>query len=89
MAGSGTDGGPARGEGSVGGILPQAHRAGELRLGTGRPIGSGLVEGTIKRVVNRRLMVNGATWKTGHVAPLVELVAAAGGSAWATYWQAP
>jgi hypothetical protein len=48
-----------------------------------------LVEGTIKRVVNRRLMVNGATWKTGHVAPLVELVAAAGGSAWATYWQAP
>ena len=45
------------------------------RLAAGRSIGSGLVEGSIKQFVNRRLKQTGAKWKVRHVGPLVELAA--------------
>lgn len=43
------------------------------RLAAGRSIGSGLVEGSIKQLVNRRLKQTGARWRVEHVGPLVEL----------------
>ena len=58
------------------------------RLRQGRSIGSGMIEGTIKQMLGRRLKQTGARWKTAHVAPFVELVALAGGSEWETYWAA-
>ena len=58
-----------------------------LRLRRGQSIGSGLIEGTIKQVVNRRLKQTGARWKVGHVGPLVELCALADGPEWQAYWK--
>jgi hypothetical protein len=57
-----------------------------LRLRRGQSIGSGLVEGSIKQLLNRRLKQTGARWKTGHVGPFVELHALANGPEWNTYW---
>jgi hypothetical protein len=58
------------------------------RLRQGRSIGSGMIEGTIKQILGRRLKQTGARWKTRHVAPFVELVALDGGSEWESYWAA-
>jgi hypothetical protein len=57
-----------------------------LRLRRGQSIGSGLIEGTIKQLVNRRLKQTGARWKVEHVGPLVELCALADGPEWNAYW---
>jgi hypothetical protein len=57
-----------------------------LRLRRGQSIGSGLIEGTIKQLVNRRLKQTGARWKVEHVGPLVELYALAESPEWNTYW---
>ena len=57
-----------------------------LRLRRGQSIGSGLVEGSIKQLLNRRLKQTGARWKTEHVGPLVELHALANGPEWNAYW---
>jgi hypothetical protein len=58
------------------------------RLHLGKSIGSGMIEGTIKQMVGRRLKQTGARWKTDHVAPLVELIALDDGPKWETYWSA-
>ena len=58
------------------------------RLRLGKSIGSGMIEGTIKQMVGRRLKQTGARWKTGHVAPFVELFALDDGPKWETYWAA-
>lgn len=58
------------------------------RLRQGKAIGSGMIEGTIKQMLGRRLKQTGARWKTQHVAPLVELVALNAGPEWETYWAA-
>jgi hypothetical protein len=58
------------------------------RLRQGRSIGSGMIEGTIKQMLGRRLKQTGARWKTEHVAPFVELVALDGGPEWESYWAA-
>jgi hypothetical protein len=58
------------------------------RLATGRSIGSGLVEGTIKQVVVRRLKQTGAQWRVEHVGPFAQLCALAQGPDWAGYWTA-
>jgi hypothetical protein len=58
------------------------------RLRQGKSIGSGLIEGTIKRVVGRRLKRTGARWKTEHVAPLVELIGLERGPGWDASWSA-
>lgn len=59
-----------------------------VRLRQGRSIGSGMIEGTIKQMVGRRLKQTGARWKTDHVAPLVELIGLDGGPEWDAYWSA-
>jgi hypothetical protein len=58
------------------------------RLRQGKSIGSGMIEGTIKQMLGRRLKQTGARWKTEHVAPFVELVALNSGPEWETYWAA-
>lgn len=47
------------------------------RLASGRSIGSGAVEGTIKQEVNLRLKRTGARWRVEHVGPPVELAPSA------------
>src|SRR5262249_36330536 len=80
-AGGVAGGGAGGGAGAAGGELWSylAGHRGRLpyaaRLRRGEPIGSGLVEGSIKRLLNRRLKQTGARWKTGHVGPFVELCA--------------
>ncbi len=59
-----------------------------LRLHRGQSIGSGLVEGTIKQMINLRLKQTGARWKLEHVGPFVELRALAAGPEWTAYWNA-
>lgn len=56
------------------------------RLRRGEPIGSGLVEGSIKQLLNRRLKQTGARWKVGHVGRFVELVALADSPEWHAFW---
>lgn len=58
-----------------------------LRLRRGQSIGSGLVEGSIKQLLNVRLKQTGARWRVEHVAPLVELGALASGPEWETFWK--
>lgn len=57
-----------------------------LRLRRGQSIGSGLVEGSIKQLLNRRLKQTGAQWQVGHVGPFVELCALADSPEWDAYW---
>jgi hypothetical protein len=56
------------------------------RLRRGEPIGSGLVEGSIKQLVNKRLKRTGARWKVRHVAPFVELCALVDSPEWNAFW---
>jgi Transposase len=58
------------------------------RLAEGRSIGSGLVEGSIKQLVNRRLKQTGAKWKVANVGPLVELAALIDTPEWNALWAA-
>jgi hypothetical protein len=58
-----------------------------LRLRRGQSIGSGLVEGSIKQLLNVRLKQTGARWRVEHVAPLVELGALAAGPEWEAFWK--
>jgi len=58
-----------------------------VRLRRGQSIGSGLIEGSIKQLVNGRLKQTGARWKVEHVAPLVELGALANGPQWDAFWK--
>lgn len=57
-----------------------------LRLQRGQSIGSGLVEGSIKQLLNKRLKQTGARWRVEHVAPLVELGAMAASPQWQAFW---
>jgi hypothetical protein len=57
-----------------------------LRLHRGQSIGSGLVEGSIKQLLNKRLKQTGARWKVKHVGPFVELGALAAGPEWGDFW---
>lgn len=57
-----------------------------LRLRRGQSIGSGLVEGSIKQLLNQRLKQTGARWKVEHVGPFVELGALAAGPEWQDFW---
>lgn len=59
------------------------------RLARGQSIGSGLIEGTIKQRVGRRLKRSGARWVAGHVGPFVEMTALADGPDWDDYWKPP
>ena len=57
------------------------------RLRRGQSIGSGLVEGSIKQLLNVRMKQTGARWKVEHVGPLVELGALADGPEWDAFWK--
>jgi hypothetical protein len=58
-----------------------------VRLRRGQSIGSGLVEGSIKQLLNKRIKQTGARWKVKHVGPLVELGALAAGPEWQAFWE--
>jgi len=58
------------------------------RLRRGQSVGSGLVEGSIKQLVNLRLKRTGARWCVAGVGPFVEFVALADGPEWDEYWMA-
>lgn len=58
------------------------------RLASGRSIGSGAVEGTIKQEVNLRLKRTGARWRVQHVGPLIELRALSHTPDWQNLWTA-
>jgi hypothetical protein len=83
---------PAGGDGAALGSVRnyfagQRERLGyAVRLRRGQSIGSGLVEGSIKQLVNKRLKQTGARWKVEHVGPLVELGALAAGPEWQAFW---
>jgi hypothetical protein len=57
-----------------------------LRLRRGQSIGSGLVEGSIKQLLNKRLKQTAARWKVEHVGPFVQLGALAAGPEWQAFW---
>jgi hypothetical protein len=58
-----------------------------VRLRRGQSIGSGLVEGSIKQLLNNRLKQTGARWRVEHVGPMVELGALAAGPEWHPFWE--
>lgn len=58
------------------------------RLASGRSIGSGLIEGSVKQLVNRRMKLTGARWRVEHVGPLVELAAVIDTPEWHEFWTA-
>jgi hypothetical protein len=58
------------------------------RLRRGQAIGSGLVEGSIKQLVNLRMKRTGARWHVAVVGPFVEFVALADGPEWHEFWAA-
>lgn len=58
-----------------------------LRLRRGQSVGSGLVEGSIKQLLNKRVKQTGARWKVEPVGPFVELGALAAGPEWQAYWE--
>ena len=57
------------------------------RLASGRSIGSGLIEGSVKQLVNRRMKLTGAV-AVEHVGPLVELAAVVDTPDWHDFWTA-
>jgi hypothetical protein len=57
-----------------------------LRLAEGRVIGSGLVEGSCKQVVCRRLKQTGARWKVRRVERMAALCAVEASQQWDAYW---
>ena len=58
-----------------------------LRLRRGQSIGSGMIEGSIKQLLNRRMKQTGARWKARHVGPFVELCALVDGPEWDALWK--
>lgn len=88
-----TNGGAVGGDGAaLGGVLNyfaghQSRLNYALRLRRGQSIGSGLVEGSIKQLLNKRLKQTGARWKVEHVGPFVELGALAAGPEWQAFWE--
>ncbi len=57
------------------------------RLRQGRSIGSGMVEGSCKTVVGRRLKQTGARWRVRRVERMASLCCVAYGSQWDAYWK--
>lgn len=60
-----------------------------VRLHRGQAIGSGLVEGTIKELVNLRMKRTGARWRAERVGRFVELMALSKSPEWNEYWIKP
>jgi len=62
------------------------HTGYAARLAEGRSIGSGLVEGSCKQVVGRRLKQTGARWKVRRVERMAALCAVQASDQWDAYW---
>ena len=62
------------------------HTGYAARLAEGRSIGSGLVEGSCKQVVGRRLKQTGARWKVRRVERMATLCAVQASDQWDAYW---
>jgi hypothetical protein len=58
------------------------------RLQAGQSIGSGLVEGSCKQVIGRRLKQTGARWALRRVNRMATLCCALHGDTWQPYWNA-
>jgi hypothetical protein len=58
-----------------------------VRLHRGQAIGSGLVEGTIKELVNLRLKRTGARWQARRVGRFVEFLALSRSPEWNEHWE--
>jgi hypothetical protein len=58
------------------------------RLESGQSIGSGLVEGSCKQVIGRRLKQTGARWTIRRVNRMATLCCALHGDTWKPYWDA-
>ena len=56
------------------------------RLAAGQAIGSGLVEGSCKQVIGRRLKQTAARWKVRRVERMAALCAVQASGQWAAYW---
>jgi hypothetical protein len=56
------------------------------RLARGQTIGSGLVEGSCKQVIGRRLKQTGARWKVRRVERMAALCAVQASGQWEAYW---
>lgn len=68
-------------------LAPHAHRVEYARrLAAGRTIGSGLIEGTCKQVVTRRLKQTGARWRKRHLGHMTTLCCTNHSHHWNTYW---
>jgi len=63
-----------------------AHTDYAARLRSGQAIGSGLVEGSCKQVVGRRLKQTGARWKVRRVERMAALCAVLASDQWDAYW---
>ena len=58
------------------------------RLAAGQSIGSGLVEGSCKQVIGRRLKQTGARWRVRRVERMATLCAVQASDQWEAYWDA-
>ena len=63
------------------------HTGYATRLAEGRVIGSGLVEGSCKQVVCRRLKQTGARWRVRRVERMATLCAVQASQQWDAYWK--
>jgi hypothetical protein len=57
------------------------------RLGDGRSIGSGMVEGTCKTAIGKRLKQTAARWKHRRVEHMAALCCLCYGDQWDAYWK--
>jgi hypothetical protein len=64
----------------------EQHMAYRERLASGRPIGSGQIEGACKNLIGRRLKQTGARWKIRRVNRMMSVCSILYGSQWTAYW---
>jgi hypothetical protein len=57
------------------------------RLASGQSIGSGLVEGSCKQVIGRRMKQTGARWRVRRANRMATLCCALHGDSWKPYWE--
>jgi hypothetical protein len=68
-------------------LRPQSGRLNYAeRLATGRPIGSGMIEGACKNYIGRRLKQTGARWVVANANRMANLTALVYADQWTDYW---
>jgi hypothetical protein len=71
-------------------LRPHAHHLNYAdRLATGRPIGSGLIEGACKNYLGRRLKQTGARWLLPNANRMATLGSLIYADQWTDYWASP